>query len=242
MRQLMIVALAVALSIWSVGTSLAQEAPTPNTITVIGMGSASGAPDIANLEIGVEAIDPDLATAYSDVNSRIDSVIDTLVAANIAREDIRTVGLNVFQDRFGGPNPQNFDQNGEPQPVFVVSNTIRVTIRDINNVPTVLETAINAGANNIFGLNFGIADTVTLASDARAEAMDDARQRAGELASLADVALGEIISISEVTGGFDPFNQFGRGGGGFGAVEAASIEPGQLAVNVQLQVTFAINQ
>jgi uncharacterized protein YggE len=226
----------------AVTPTFAQQITEPNTITVIGVGSASGAPDIANLEVGVETIDPDLATAYNTTNTRIDEIITALVDGGVAREDVRTIGLNVWQDRFGGPNPAAFTETGEAVPVYVVSNNIRLTIRDIDNVPNVLNIAIEAGATNIFGLNFAIDDADALASEARADALDDARAKAGELANLAEVELGEIVTIVEAEGGFDPFNQFatmemGRGGGGGGA----AIEPGQLSVNVRLQVTFRIN-
>ncbi len=229
----------VSLLLLAVMPSLAQETVQPNTITVTGTGSASGAPDIANLEIGVETTDPDLATAYAETNDRIDTVIAALVEAGVAREDIRTVGLNVYQDRYGGPNPQ-MSENGEPTPVYIVSNSIRVTVRDIANVPTVLNAAIDAGANNIYGLNFGIEDTDALASDARAAALEDARQKAQELAGLAEVELGSIVSIVETSGGFDPYNQYALESAGMGGGGGATIEPGQLSVNVHLRVTFRI--
>lgn len=216
-----------------------QEDIVPNTITVVGLGTASGAPDVANLEIGVETVDADLGTAYDNTNTRIDDVISALVDAGVAREDVRTVGLNVYQDRYGGPNPQ-MSESGEPTPVYVVSNNVRVTVRDIDNVPAVLNAAIEAGATQVYGLNFAIDDSDALASDARAAALEDARQKAQELAQLAGVELGSIISIVETEAGFDPYNQMARDvGGGSGA--GASIEPGQLSVNVRLRVTFRID-
>ncbi len=229
----------VGLMLLAVAPSLAQDNAQPNTITVVGTGSASGTPDIANLEIGVETTNSDLGTAYSNTNTRIDEVIAALVEAGVAREDIRTVGLSVWQDRYGGPNPQQ-SETGEPTPVYVVSNNVRVTVRDIENVPAVLNAAIDAGATNIYGLNFAIEDSDALASEARAEALDDARQRAGELAGLAEVELGDIISIVEIQGGFDPFNQTALEARGLGGGGGAAIEPGQLSVNVQLRVTFRI--
>jgi len=125
----------------------------------------------------------------------------------------------------------------ERQPTQV---PVRVTVRDIENVPAVLNAAIDAGATNIYGLNFAIEDSDALASEARAEALDDARQRAGELAGLAEVELGDIISIVEIQGGFDPFNQTALEARGLGGGGGAAIEPGQLSVNVQLRVTFRI--
>ncbi|MFW5691713.1 MAG: SIMPL domain-containing protein [Chloroflexota bacterium] len=214
-----------------------------NTITVVGSGSASGAPDIATIEIGVETMNPDIAVAFEDTNTTIDQIITTLVDAGIAREDIRTVSLNVYQDRSGVPGPMESGPAGQQQSVnYVVSNQIRVVVRDINNVADVVNTAVSAGATNIYGLNFGIDDTDALESEARSAAIEDARARASELAELAGVTLGDIVIINEAGGGnFGPMDarslpmaEAGFGGG-------AAIEPGQLSVAVQLQVTFRIN-
>jgi uncharacterized protein YggE len=65
--------------------------------------------------------------------------------------------------------------------------------------------------------------------------MVDARNRADELANLAAVELGEVLSVSEVIGGF-PGPPIGirseMGGGG--------MAPGELELSTQIQVTFAI--
>jgi len=228
----------LSILVMAVVPSFAQAPVQTDTITVTGFGSASGAPDIANLEVGVESIDSDPSTAYSNTNATIDAVISALKEVGVQAEDIRTVGLNVYQDRYGGPG---FNGEGQPQPVYIVSNNVRVTVRDIDNVPAVLDATINAGATNVYGLNFAIQDEDALASTARSRAIEDARAKANELAELAGVELGDIVSIYETQGGFDPYNQFalnGRGGGG----ESAVIEPGQLSVNVQLQITFQMQR
>jgi uncharacterized protein len=235
MKKFLIVAVVLAVVVLGSLPVAAQQTPA-DTITVVGHGSASGSPDIANTEIGVETFNTDLGTAFSENNATMEAVIDALVEAGVAREDIRTANLNIFVDRSPGPASQGAS-NG---PMFRVNNQVRVTIRDTSLIADVLDAAINAGANNIFGLNFGIDSRDALESDARADAMEDARARAAELASLAGVELGDVISIVESGGGFSPFEvtnrSVGMGGGG------APIEPGQLSVSVSLQVTFAINR
>mgnify|MGYP001150845571 CR=1 FL=1 len=72
-------------------------------------------------------------------------------------------------------------------------------------------------------------------SRARAEAVADARARAEELAELAGVELGDVLTISEVIGGGVmpvAYERAAMGGGG--------IAPGELQLAMQVQVTFAI--
>lgn len=218
-----------------------------NTITVTGNGSASGSPDIANLQIGVEIFDSDLSAAFSQANERIDTIINAVVEAGVAREDIRTMGLNVFVDRSMGPmGPATSSAAGEPgQPPetppqnYVVSNQLRVTVRDISNAADVINVAVENGANNIYGLEFNIDDRTELEGEARVDAMADARARAEHLAEIAGVELGEVLMINEgfsgVPGPF-PMAMSGIGGGGDGA----TVEPGQLSVSMSVTVTYAI--
>jgi uncharacterized protein len=246
MRKFLFGTLLMAMMALVVLPAAAQEespAYPADTITVTGIGEASGTPDLARVIVGVEIQSQDLAMAFEQSNSQIDSVINAVVEAGVAREDVRTTNLNVFINRGmqppPGPEASGMTQSGD---TYNVSNQIRLVVRDVDNVAGVINAAVAAGANNIFGLEFGIEDQDALQSDARADAFADARGDAEELAQLAGVTLGEVVLIQE--GGspaFGPMNmsfaEMGRGGGG-----GATIEPGQLTVNSTVTVTFAINR
>lgn len=221
------------------------EPPAPgnfpaNTITVTGTGTSAGTPDVANLEVGAEIINSDIAAAFQQANQTIDAVIAAVTEAGVAPEDIRTTGLDIFTDQpFPGPMPTDAQSTQATERTYRVSNRIRVIVRDISILESVIDAAVNAGANNIFGLSFGIENRADLESQAREAAMDDARQRAEQLAQLAGAQLGEVIVISENTGGgFGPFNDLYNASVPMGG--GATIEPGSLSVSVQLQVTFRI--
>jgi len=241
-RTLFILTLVLGLLGLMAFPAAAQEEEDFGTITVVGSGSVAGSPDIAYVEIGIEALNTDLNTAFTDANTRIDDIISALEGVGIPREDIRTTGLNIYQDRYGNPNPGPADSStGEPSPTYVVSNVVRVTVRDTSIVADVIDAAVSAGANQLYGLTFGIEDRDALESDARADAFADAQAKAEELAALAGVELGSVIRISEGGssggGNFEMARASADSFGGGGAV----VEPGQLNVNASLQVTFRIN-
>ncbi|GAB4516295.1 MAG: SIMPL domain-containing protein [Anaerolineae bacterium] len=218
-----------------------MPAPTTDTITVTGFGDAFGTPDRASIDIGVEVLNNDIAVAFEEANATIDRIISAMVEAGVAREDIRTVNLNVYLDRFGGGMPMPMDGSA-PTPTYNVNNMVNVVVRDITLVDEVITAAVEAGATSIFGLNFTIADRADLEADAREEAVNDANERAAALAELVGAELGDVVNVVEVTGGFGypiPYamdSAMGLGGGG------ATIEPGQLSVSMQVQVTYAINR
>jgi uncharacterized protein YggE len=206
----------------------AQETQV-NTITVTGTGAAMARPDMATVEIGVEVPNTDIAAAYSEVNTRIEGIISALVELGIAREDIRTTGINIYSE--GIPSP-----DGQIENRYRIGNRVNVTVRDLSLIESVIDTAVNSGANTIFGLQFGISDRSAVEAEARAAALDDTRERAGQIAQNIGVELGDIVSVVENAGGYFPaFDGFGGGG-------ASVVEPGQLNVNLSMQVTFAMNR
>lgn len=207
----------------------------PRTMTVVGEGKVNVEPDIARINIGVEVLRPSVREA-SDANQElVDSVLAALSAAGIPDEDMQTSNFSVYAERYGPNGPLAEDEVN-----YRVTNTVNVKVRDLDTVGDILDAAIEAGANNIYGIEFAVEDTSGYASDARAAAVADANTRAEELASLTGVSLGEIVSVSEVIGASAPFmNNFraeavGMGGGG------TSIQPGQLELTTQLQIVYTI--
>jgi uncharacterized protein YggE len=128
-------------------------------------------------------------------------------------------------------------ETGTSKPTYIVSNMVNVTIRDLDKVSTVLDAVVEAGANNIWGVNFSLEDQTTAQADARAKAIDDAKARAEALAELSGVKLGPVMSISEIlSGGSYPV--------AFAVERAASgggpISPGELEIGYQVQVSYFI--
>jgi uncharacterized protein YggE len=213
----------------------ANPAVNSGGITVVGQGEAFGQPDQAQVQVGVETFAPEVSQATSENEATIQSIMEALAAQGIEDKDIQTTNYNLWAEQIYG------EQGPEGIAGYRVNNQVNVTIRDINKVGEVLTAVTEAGANNIFGVYFSVADPAALEDEARAAAVADARERANSLAELGGVELGDVQVISEVIGQAIPMSM-GFGGGGFAMEQAAttSISPGQLSYNVQVQVTFAI--
>jgi hypothetical protein len=123
---------------------------------------------------------------------------------------------------------------------YHVSNMVEVVIRDLARVSNVLDTAVGAGANNVWGISFGIDETSAVEGKARELAAADAKKRAETLARLSGVTLGPVVSVSEVVGmsGMPvPMPQLAMG-----AVERGGtpVSPGEVTFSAQLQVVYSI--
>lgn len=252
-RGITFIGVVAAIALLAVGVVTAQDGGSGasgagypvDTISVSGTGTAVGSPDIANVEIGVQIRNESISVAFSQANDSLTRIIDGLVAAGIAREDIRTTGLDIYQsERFDsrGAMESGMAQESALLVEYNVTNRVRVIVRDLAILETVLEAAVENGANQIFGLSFGIEDQAALIQEARLAAVEQARTNAEQLAAAVGAEVGEVLIISEGQGGgVDPFGLRNMAevmqGGGLGG---ATIEPGQLNVSVTVNITFRL--
>jgi len=220
----------------SPGRVSAQGESKPGTITVVGEGKVRIKPDMAQATIGVEVIRPTVKEASAEASQVMNNVLNVLRQLGIEDRDIQTSGFSVWQER-----PSNPDGT-QGVPVYHVTSQLNVTIRNLENLGTVLDSAMNAGANNIYGVTFSLSNTAQAEAEARREAIANARAKAEDLARLTNLQLGEVLSVSEVIGGV---------GSGYypGAVQKAEsmggggpIVPGELEITMQLQVIYSTVQ
>jgi len=99
--------------------------------------------------------------------------------------------------------------------------------------------SIDAGANNIFNLQFDISDPSALAQEARRSAISEAQEQAQQIADTLNLELGQPIVVvqSSGTGGRAALPAFSEGAGGGGG---AAVEPGRFSVQVSVQITYRI--
>jgi uncharacterized protein len=183
-----------------------------------------------------------------EANVRMKTILAAMKALGISDKHIQTSNFSINFERrepttpaASEPTPGAKSANAAvPAGFYRVNNMIQVTIRDLDKVGDVLDAAVEAGANNVWGVSFGLDKTDALEAQAREKAVDDARARAESLAKLNGVAVGDVIAISEVIGGgpspmyAEAVSLRGLGGGG------APVEPGELTFSTQVQVVYGI--
>ncbi|MEE3851020.1 SIMPL domain-containing protein [Gordonia sp. LSe1-13] len=206
----------------------------PRTVTVVGNGEVTGAPDTLRAVIGVEATADDVSSALNESSTQVSAVTDAVVEAGVAREDIQTQQVDL-SPQYANPAPGSTREISGYQ----ATNTIRVTIRDIATASDVLAAAATAGGDNtrISNVAFAIDDDSDLMKQAREAAFTDARGRADQYASLSGDSLGDVQTINEQTSGQEQPTTMQRD-----SVAAAPvpIEPGQQTLTFSVTVTFEL--
>ena len=171
--------------------ALASAQAAERTVTVTGEATVGVAPDTAVIRIGVSSQEK-TAREAGEANARqMTSVLAAIKASGIAERDIQTSRLSL--------QPQYDPNKGGTARLtgFQATNQVTVRIRDIDSLPTVLDRAIGAGANEMSGIEFVVSEQSKLLDQARDDAIADARRKAELYARAAGAKVGQVVSISE---------------------------------------------
>jgi uncharacterized protein YggE len=214
-------------------SSAANDQPQVRTITVNGSGKVTLSPDMANISIGVQTENENASKAVSTNNTQAQKVITALKNAGIPAEKIRTTDFSIYPR-------QEYDQNGEVvRTTYVVNNTVYITVNDLTKVGGILDTAVQAGANNISGIQFDVTDRSEANKQALQAAVQNAHSRAVIIAEAADVGLGAVQSIqTSISGGETAIyrNVMAQPA----APAEVPISPGQMDITVEITVVYEI--
>lgn len=216
------------------GTAVAQTPENQErTVSVNGSAQVSLSPDIAYITIGVTTEDVDAAAAVELNNTQALNVINTLKALGIAEEDILTNNFSIYPTPVFTPDGQQRDTT------FTVTNTVFVTLRDLDQVGEVLGGVVESGANQVTGIQFDVADKTAALSEARKLAVENSRLLAEELAEAAGVNLGPVKNINLLGSNYPVPVTLQRE---FAAMDAGAvpISTGQLIVTVDVNVVYEI--
>ena len=201
---------------------------TDKLITVSGEATVAIAPDTAAIRIGVSSSGK-TAREASDANARqMTSVLAAIKEAGIGDRDVQTSRLSL--------QPQ-YDQSkvGTARLLgFQVTNQLTVKIRDIDKLPSILDRAIAAGANEMSGIEFIVSEQSKLLDQARDDAIADARRKAELYAKAAGVKVGQVVAIVEDSASPPPRPMQ--------AMRAAGVPvaPGEQTLRAAVTVTYAI--
>jgi uncharacterized protein YggE len=175
-----------------------STAPDKRTVSVSGTGIANIAPDIARFSVGVQEQGKNLTEVQGTVARETDAIVNALVKGGLDKDkDLKTTGYAI-QPIYDYPKDRAPVVSG-----YRVANTINATVRDLdknqNKVGPLLDASVQAGANSIGGITFGLADPDKANRVARDEAMKNAQAKADALAQAGGAKLGFVITVSDTT-------------------------------------------
>lgn len=222
-----VAALAAALFL-AFGTSGAPAAAgdPADGITVQGTANVAAVPDRAEISFGVESPAQTARAALAANATEMRKVIAALKAAGATEIKTQSISLST-----------RYSQKGEPNG-FVAQNTVSAKVADVAKAGPVIDAAVAAGANQVYGPSLTRSNQAELYRQALKAAVADARLRAQAIASAAGVTLGKVTNVNEAGSGPQPIALESQKAGI--ADSSTPVEPGTQEIGATVSVTFAI--
>jgi hypothetical protein len=218
----------------SITSPMAAETTKKSAVSVTGIGSAKARPDTASISIGVVSEGKTAKQALDQNTASMGRVIVELKGQKVDPKDIQTTNFTVR------PKFQHF-KDGKPPAItgYRVVNSVRIIVRDLKMLGTILDQAVSLGSNQINGIQFSVEDAAALEDKARKSAMANARHKAELYASAGGAKLGKVLVISEDFIDSTPRPQYARA-----AMSAKSasvpIEPGEHNLQARVHVSWEL--
>jgi len=219
------------------------EAPEKPAMTVMGQGQMSLAPDTAFVTLGIETTGRTVADAERQNRLAMNKVAERLKALQIEQERIQTSSFSV-SPQYKPPSKRAEGPSGPPEIVgYVVSNTVRVEVRNVDRVGAVIEDSLAAGANQFQSLQWGLRDERQAKLAALRQAASKARDKAAALSEALNVRLLRLLSATEDSHIVRPAPKMARS---MMAMEGAGgdlpVFSGEIKVDATVTLIFEIGQ
>lgn len=226
---------ALAFAALLVSPACADDAKLVRTISVNGTGEVRAVPDLATITLGVMSSAETAADALAANSKSMTDVMALLKQSGIEDRDVATSNFSV-SPRY------DYGQGGNQPPKLIgydVSNTVTVTVRKIDAMGGLLDKAVSAGSNQMYGISFSVSKPDALLDSARKNAVADARRKAEIYAAAGGFALGDIISVSEGGNYRPPMPMVMKSAMADGAAPAP-VAQGEQALTIDVSIVWAI--
>lgn len=170
----------------------------PRTVSVKGTGLAEAQPDRTRISIQIESVNPQVSQAHDTVARRSQALLDALRQAGVADDELRTERFSVWPHHEYVEHRQVFRG-------YRGTQSIHVNLHGTDRASEITRVIVSHDVRAVPDVHFWVEDRETPLREARASAFADARQKAEQFATLADCQLGKVISISEFSGGWRPY-------------------------------------
>ena len=205
-------------------------------ISISAHGEASQAPDIASLSTGV-VTEADSSNAAMQANAeQMETLMKAIKKAGIDDKDVQTSGISL--------NPRyDYQPNREREIVgYQARNTVSVTVRKLDELSSIIDALAAAGANQIHGPSFSIAEPEPLMAEAREKALEQAQARAESYANALGTKVHRIVSISEGSQGGMPRPMVRMEMAAAKDSASTPVAPGESSVSVNMELVFELEK
>lgn len=199
------------------------------TVTTSGSAEIRRSPDLADLRLAVVARRPEAAAAKQEADGRVDALLERLRALEVAEADIEAGQLML--------NPRYDYRDGDRRFLgFEARRPVTVTVRRLDALGRLMESALEAGVEQVGGADFRLDDSEAAEHEALEQAIADSRDRARRLAAGYGATLGAVREIQ-----YEPQGDQGPGPVMMRMAQEESggtYLPGEIVISARVSVSF----
>ena len=200
-------------------------------VTVNGSSTIEAMPDRAQVELGIEVRDKDVAQARESAEQVVARTVAALGKLGIPSDAIDSGEII--------SRPERVYRNDQWEQVgFYVARTLQVSVEDLELLGPVYDAATAAGMTTLSPPRLAVTDARAVYRQALDAAARDARANAAQLATSLGHGIGQALEITE-HGGIEPMP---RAMAMRADAEATNtrIETGSMSFQATVQVTFEL--
>jgi uncharacterized protein YggE len=154
-------------------------------------------PDEASLTVGTTAKAPPATAAVAANKVKTEKLLAAIRGAGIRERDIQTQGIQLQPDYRWDAEPGG--RGRQTLIGYIAGNSVQIKTRNIDALTSLLDTLTTAGADSVYGPNFGISDPAPLRREARVRAMARGQAEATEYARNNGFTSVRLLSVEEGT-------------------------------------------
>ncbi len=184
----------VALTLLVGSTALPAFADTTpqnnqHLISVTGTGTVVVKPDIAYLQVGYQAQNKEALVAQKEAKTKMAAILKLLKEKGVKDADIKTTNVSLYKTADYVKEVKN--------EYYVAMNIVEITTRDLDGIGELIDTAVNAGANDLGSVRFTVEDQEKYQIQAITLALKNAGNKAKAIAAYSEITIGKPSKITE---------------------------------------------
>ena len=231
--------LGILLVIALIGLTGCRQTDEEHTLNAQGNSELTFDPNEAEVWAGISIVKDTAEEAQSEANKVINAIIDGLRYKGISEDDIETESLSLYEERTWT------EDEGSKVIGWRATQNLKVKTTDLTKVGTIVDIAVNNGANQINNINFGLTQEKEqeYKKQALSEAAANAKEKAEILAESIGFKLGKVKTVSEDNFYYMPYryDMMNSKGGGIAVEEAATVMPSDVSITAQVTVVYYLN-
>lgn len=224
-------ALLIALSSFALTNAQMHEPKPIPQINVAGEGKIKAVPDQVFVAVSVETKGNKAADVKRQNDETVEKVIQAIRKHNLPKEDVQTkrISLNPIYDW----EKKKYSYNA--------TQTIEILVKDLNKYDALMESLVDAGINRIANVEFRSSKIEQYKTEARKQAMLEAKKKADDYVSVIGQKVGKALTISDNTQVYYPQPMYEMKTMAMDAGNAAPRETlaiGEITVTANVSATF----